>query len=254
MHNLTGHVLLFPSLGSDAARLTPFNSQDLKELFRTQLIDSLRVNRRAVDGAAMSTRLDRIGFDRIGRGALGWPRGSLSQSSDASPARFFKTMLLLLLALVVAAGAWLLMSGSRGGSAGREVAKPPLAVAAATLAEDSVPRAVAYDPFTSEAVAPEQPTPLDRLRLSGQSFHRGGLGSNAQESFTLRNGNEYAVKDVTIACAFIRRDGRHLTDRTRLVPGTIEMRSRKSFERLHIGCVNVNASKAKCALVSASRS
>jgi hypothetical protein len=62
------------------------------------------------------------------------------------------------------------------------------------------------------------------------------------------------VKDVTIACAFIRRDGRHLTDRTRLVPGTIEMRSRKSFERLHIGFVNVNASKAKCALVSASRS
>jgi hypothetical protein len=61
------------------------------------------------------------------------------------------------------------------------------------------------------------------------------------------------VKDVAIACAFIRRDGRHLTDRA-WFPGPIEMRSRKSFERMHIGFVNVNASKAKCALVSASRS
>ncbi len=129
-----------------------------------------------------------------------------------------------------------------------------LAAVAVPPADDPAQRAVAYDPFTSEAVAPQQPTPLDRLRLSGQSFRRGGLGSNAQVSFTLRNGNDYAVKDVAIACAFIRRDGRHLTDRIRLVPGTVEMRSRKSFERLHIGFVNVNASKAKCALVSASRS
>jgi hypothetical protein len=57
-----------------------------------------------------------------------------------------------------------------------------------------------------------------------------------------------------IACAFIRRDGRHLTDRTRLVLGTIEMRSRKGCKRLHIGFVNVNAGEVKCALVSASRS
>jgi hypothetical protein len=73
-------------------------------------------------------------------------------------------------------------------------------------------------------------------------------------SFALRNGNDYAVKYVAIACAYIRRDGRDLADRTRLVPGTIEMRRRWSFERLHIGFVNVNASKAKWTLVSASRS
>ena len=91
------------------------------------------------------------------------------------------------------------------------------------------------------------------MKLYGQYWLRGGLGSNAQVSFTLRNGNDYAVKDVEIACVFIRRDGSHLTDRTRLVPGTIETRSRRSFERLHIGFVNVNASKAKCALVSAIR-
>jgi hypothetical protein len=147
-----------------------------------------------------------------------------------------------------------MMSGSRGGVTGSAAPNASLAAVAVQSSDKSVPRAFSYDPFTSEAVAPEQPSLLDRLNLSGQSFHRGGLGSNAQVSFTLRNGNDFAVKDVAIACAFIRRDGSHLTDRTRLVPGAVEMRSRKSFARLHIGFVNVNASKAKCALVSASRS
>jgi hypothetical protein len=207
----------------------------------------------------MSTGLDRIAFDRIGWGGPGWTWigtwVGLSQSPEAPPARLFRTRLVLLpVALMVAAGVWLVMSGSRGGIAGDGPANPALAAVAVQAAGDPVSREVAYDPFTSESIAPEQPTPLDKLRLSGQSFRRGGLGSNAQVSFTLRNGNAYAVKNVEIACAFIRRDGSHLTDRIRLVPGTIEMRSRKSFDRLHIGFVNVNASRAKCALVSASRS
>jgi hypothetical protein len=183
----------------------------------------------------------------MGWGGFGWIGIGSSQSSRSSRALFLRTRFLLLpLALMAVAGTWLVMSGSRGGA-------PTLAVAVQP-SDDPLQLAVAYNPFTSEAIAPAQPTPLDRLKLSARSWHRGGLGSNAQLSFTLRNGNDYAVKDIAIACAFIRRDGRHLTDRTRLVPGIVEMRRRKSFERLHIGFVNVNASKAKCALVSASRS
>jgi hypothetical protein len=94
---------------------------------------------------------------------------------------------------------------------------------------------------------------LDRLRISSQSWRRGGLGSNALVTFTLRNGNDFAVKDIEISCAFVRRDGSHLTDRKRLIPATVAMKSRKTFARMHIGFVNVNADKAKCALVSASR-
>ena len=79
-----------------------------------------------------------------------------------------------------------------------------------------------------------------------------GLGSKALVTFTLRNGNDYAVKDIEIACAFSRRDGSHLTDRTRTIHDVIDMKSRKKFARLHVGFVNVNADKAKCALVAAS--
>ena len=66
------------------------------------------------------------------------------------------------------------------------------------------------------AAAPSA-SPLDGLRISSQSWRRGGLGSKALITFTLRNGNDYAVKDIEIACAFARRDGSHLTDRKRVI-------------------------------------
>ena len=96
-------------------------------------------------------------------------------------------------------------------------------------------------------------SPIERLAISSQSWRRGGLGSKALVTFTLRNGNEYAVKDIEIACAFARRNGSHLTDRKRMIGDTVGMKSRKTFARVHVGFVNVNADKAKCTLVAASR-
>jgi hypothetical protein len=96
-------------------------------------------------------------------------------------------------------------------------------------------------------------SPLDGLKIVSQSWRRGGLGSKALVTFTLRNANDYAVKDIEIACTFARRDGSHLTDRRRIIPDTVNMKSRKSYAGMLVGFVNVNANKAKCAVVTASR-
>lgn len=103
-----------------------------------------------------------------------------------------------------------------------------------------------------ETVAPAK-SPLDGLKISGQSWRRGGLGSKALVTFTLRNANDYAVKDVEIACAFARRDGSHLTDRRRVIADTVNMKSRKRYAGVLVGFVNVNANKARCSPVAASR-
>ena len=103
------------------------------------------------------------------------------------------------------------------------------------------------------SIAPESRSPIEGLRISSQSWRRGGLGSKALVTFTLRNANDYPVKDVEIACAFTRRDGSHLTDRRRLIPDTVNTRSRKHYSGVLVGFVNVNANKAKCSLVTASR-
>jgi hypothetical protein len=118
----------------------------------------------------------------------------------------------------------------------------------------------AADPAASAPAAapveenqPAEASPVDGLKISSQSWRRGGYGSNALITFTLRNGNDYAVRDIEISCAFARRDGSHLTDRTRTIHDTLGMKSRRKFARMHIGFVNVNADRAKCSLVTASR-
>ena len=131
-------------------------------------------------------------------------------------------------------------------------ANPTEPVVPTETAPPTVPETAA--PATVPAATPTiEVPPVNGLKISSQSWRRGGLGSKALVTFTLRNNNDYAVRDVEVACAFARRDGSHLTDRTRIVPGTVEMKSRKTFARLHIGFVNVNANKAKCAPVAANR-
>jgi len=103
-----------------------------------------------------------------------------------------------------------------------------------------------------ETVAPAT-SPLDGLKIISQSWRRGGLGSKALVTFTLRNANDYAVRDIEIACTFVRRDGSHLTDRRRIIPDTVNMKSRKRYAGMLVGFVNVNANKAKCSVVTASR-
>jgi len=130
----------------------------------------------------------------------------------------------------------------------------PTSLAQATAPAGTVgTAAVATAP---EAVLPEiraEKSPLDGLRISAQSWRRGGLGSKALVTFTLRNANDFPVKDIEIACAFSRRDGRHLTDRKRVIGDTISMKSRKTYAHMLVGFVNINANKAKCSLVTASR-
>ena len=185
-----------------------------------------------------------------GHANLGW--GNHSDRADSmSESRLRTAVGWLPIAVIVAAAGWFLPS-----LIWEPATNKPIQVAAAAKPTSTVGLAKEplFNPLTSEAIVPAQPAPVDRLTISSQSWRRGGLGSNALVTLTLRNENGYSVKDVELACAFSRPDGSHLTDRSRVIPGVINMRSRKTFVRLHVGFVNVNAAKAKCTPVSASHS
>jgi hypothetical protein len=162
--------------------------------------------------------------------------------------------------------AWMTLSGSSD-AGGRSAPTASSAVAAAQNPSSSNP---VLTPTEANLATPAEGTaqpetlpsadlftveraPVDRLRISSQSWRRGGLGSKALVTFRLRNGNDYAVKDVEIACAFTRRDGSHLTQRKRIIHDIVSMKSARTFARMHIGFVNVHADKAKCSLLAASR-
>jgi hypothetical protein len=185
--------------------------------------------------------------------SLGW--GHHSDRTDDMPASNLRTAIgWLPIAVIVAAAGLLLLNQAREQSPAASV---HLAAAASAKPASIRPtvglaREPSFNPAISEAIVPAQPAPVDRLTISSQSWRRGGLGSKALVTMTLRNDNGYAVKNINIACAFQRPDGSHLTDRSRVINDVVNMKSRKTFARLHVGFVNVNAAKAKCSLVAAS--
>jgi hypothetical protein len=190
--------------------------------------------------------IDSTGTTR--RVSLSW--GHHSDRADDMPSGYLRTAVgWLPLAVIVVAAAFLLFI-----TFVREP-RPAVHLAAAVSAKPApivgLAREPVFDPATSEAIVPDQPAPVDRLKIASQSWRRGGLGSNAMVTMTLRNDNSYPVKNIDISCAFLRPDGSYLTGRSRTIPDTISMKSRKTFARLHVGFVNVNAAKAKCSLVAA---
>jgi hypothetical protein len=181
-----------------------------------------------------------------------------SSLPGTAPVKLFTPRSVGMLAVLLAGlGAWVLLSGYGSDTAESEPVR--LATAAIT---DPVPSPIPENAeegalpsptaAPAEAVPPEA-APVDGLRISSQSWRRGGLGSKALITLSLRNGNDYAVKDIEIFCSFTRRDGSHLTDRRRMIHETVNMKSRKTFARMHVGFVNINADRAKCSLVTASR-
>ena len=146
------------------------------------------------------------------------------------------------------------LAACKAASAGAAVPTPAMNIRQVGFPPDPATAPVETTaPLPLEAIAPVEAAPVDGLKISSQYWRRGGLGSKALVTLTLRNGNGYPVKDIEISCAFARRDGSHLTDRTRTIHDTLNMNSRKTFARLHVGFVNVNADRAKCSPVTASR-
>jgi len=206
----------------------------------------------ACDGAIMTEGFYQI--DSTGLGGLSsLASGHFSGHRETMTTSHFRVAIgWLPLVMIIGTGAWLLFSHA---SKPADIEPVHLALAAATRAPPvtvGLAKDPSFDPATAEAITPEQPAPADGLKISSQSWRRGGLGSNAFVTMTLRNSNDYAVRDIEISCAFARPDGSHLTDRTRLIHDTINNKSRKTFTRMHVGFVNVNASKVKCSLLAAS--
>jgi hypothetical protein len=171
------------------------------------------------------------------------------------------TQVAVLLPVVAIAGltAWTMSAPTRamgqptgqstGQTAGLSAQAGLPAPVAAAAAQPAAAQVAAVEP-----TAAAEPPAVNGLKISSQSWRRGGLGSKALVTLTLRNANGYAVKDIEIACSFSRQDGSHLTDRRRIIPdAVVDMKSRKTFARVHIGFVNVDANKAKCEPVAAKR-
>jgi hypothetical protein len=201
------------------------------------------------DGVTMNTALYRLDWTRLA--AFGGQFANRPDKTAADRPNYSRFGLIgLAVVLVAGFGGWMALSEDGEGAAEGESVQ----LATAAEPETTLPPATAGAQQAlpeTQAVLQEIP-PADGLRISSQRWRRGGLGSKALVTLTLRNGNDYAVRDIEISCAFSRRDGSHLTNRTRVIHDTVPRKGRKTFAQLHIGFVNVNADRARCVPVTAS--
>lgn len=193
----------------------------------------------------MEIGLSRIAWTGPGRPG-GWPWKISAPYSRPG-------LLWLPLIVMASLAAWTLLSRYGNPAASEPVHPVDLATAVIGPLPSMVPAPAPQEPALYPAITPEEMASAEGLKISSQHWRRGGLGSNALLTFTLRNRNDYAVKDIEISCAFARRDGSHLTDRARTIHDTVIMKGKRRFAHLHIGFVNIHASKVKCAPVAASR-
>ncbi len=207
----------------------------------------------------MNSRLHRIELTRLATLSghfRGWPeRATVAHSiSGYLGAGFVGLLGILTAGAVYTLANWPPPSGPGEGAAGSGTVRLMTAAVASPEPAPAVITPVAPDDASLYPdTAPPQAAVTDGLTISSQHWRRGGLGSNALVTFTLRNNNDYSVKDIEISCAFSRRDGSHLTDRSRVIHDTVKMKGRKSFAHWHVGFVNINADRAKCTPVAAGR-
>jgi hypothetical protein len=204
----------------------------------------------------MNTGLHRIELATLG--GLGGP----FQGRPARVARpgsiYFGASFAALLAVLTAGAAFTLSRWAPPSHHGKDgIGKVRLLAAASAAREPAVAIPIVTPTPDDTSSYPDTASPdaavADGLTILSQSWRRGGLGSNALMTFTLRNSNDFAVKDIEISCAFSRRDGSHLTDRTRVIHDTVKMKGRRNFAHWHVGFVNVYADRVKCTPVAASR-
>jgi hypothetical protein len=146
--------------------------------------------------------------------------------------------------LVIGVGSWKAASNATEQQPARLIA---------SAEPDTGSPAGAAVPTQASSLVPTVAASVDGLKIVSQRWRRAGLGSKALFTFTLRNSNDYAVRDIAISCAFSRGDGSHLTDRSRVIHETVKTGGRKTFAGVHVGFVNVNAERAKCAPIAAAR-
>jgi hypothetical protein len=125
--------------------------------------------------------------------AFGNRRATHYKATETAKKAYRITVIALPAILISGFGTWFLLSGLDRSDA---EPSPQLTLAVANDEPQAAPSALQPETVPQQAAA----QPMSRLRILRQSFSRGGLGSKALVTFTLRNDNDFAVRDLK-SCA-----------------------------------------------------
>jgi hypothetical protein len=98
--------------------------------------------------------------------------------------------------------------------------------------------------------------PLDPAKLvtvTKFSWEKSGFGSVGIGNFTLRNDNDFEVKDITVRCEFVGNSGTVLSSSNSTIYDTVASLKSRTFNKMNLGFIHSQSSAASCSVLSVRR-
>jgi hypothetical protein len=88
-----------------------------------------------------------------------------------------------------------------------------------------------------------------KVTMTNFNWTRGGFDTVMMLDFTIRNDNDYAVKDFTIKCQHSSPSGTHIDQNTRTVYERLSAHESRSWQQFSMGFIHSQVSKSNCKVV-----
>jgi len=88
---------------------------------------------------------------------------------------------------------------------------------------------------TAKAAAAESEAAGHKVSLVDYSWRKGGFNTVMIATFTIANGNDFAIKDLYVACELSARSGTTIGVTAVTIYDTVPARGRKTFREINMG-------------------
>lgn len=92
-------------------------------------------------------------------------------------------------------------------------------------------------------------TPLQRVVFKKIEWKDGGFGNVLIANFTIRNNNDFEIKDVTITCEHHAKSGTSLGFSTKTIYDVFSPKKEKTIKLFNMGFMNSQTEKTSCDIV-----
>jgi hypothetical protein len=86
----------------------------------------------------------------------------------------------------------------------------------------------------------------NNITIEKWSWHKGGFDNVMIATFTLRNTNDVAVKDIVISCEHLAPSGTTIDTSTRTVYEAIKPKASKTIKNFNMGLIHTQAARSSC--------
>lgn len=84
------------------------------------------------------------------------------------------------------------------------------------------------------------------IKLEKVQLSKGGLATVGSVSFSIRNDNDFEVRDIDIRCEFWEKSGGAIGESRKTVHGTVKAKSTKVVNNFNLGFINPQATRGGC--------